>query len=376
MYIISLLQGMVFYAPIATLYRTAQGLSVFQITLTESIFFILCLLMEIPWGIIADKIGYKKTMILCCILYVISKIIFWRADGFMLFLLERILLGIIFAGLSGVDTSILYMSCKEGESQKIFGIYNALGTIGLLASSAVYSLFVGENFRLAGALTVVSYGLAMLMSFFLKEVKIRDKYKINLNETKMIALDMVKNKNLMILLVSVALLSETHHIVTVFLNQVQYEKCGMTASYMGYVYIVATLVGLCGVFSVWFTKKLGEMKSGSFLFLLSGIACLFLAFTGKAGISIGSILLLQAANSMFQPLQLDLQNKRIRTDKRATALSMNAMLVDCISVGINLFFGYLAGISLGITFIFGFLLCFIGLILFAQCFKMRSDLIH
>ena len=71
MYIISLLQGMVFYAPIATLYRTTQGLSVFQITLTESLFFILCLLMEIPWGIIADRIGYRKTMIFVvdCILY-------------------------------------------------------------------------------------------------------------------------------------------------------------------------------------------------------------------------------------------------------------------------------------------------------------------
>ena len=90
MYIISLLQGMVFYAPIATLYRTTQGLSVFQITLTESLFFILCLLMEIPWGIMADSIGYKKTMIFCCGLYFVSKIVFWQAAGFGWFLIERI----------------------------------------------------------------------------------------------------------------------------------------------------------------------------------------------------------------------------------------------------------------------------------------------
>ena len=65
MYAIAFLQGMVFYGPIATLYRQAQGISVFQITVIESISLALCILLEIPWGIVADKIGYKKTMIFC-----------------------------------------------------------------------------------------------------------------------------------------------------------------------------------------------------------------------------------------------------------------------------------------------------------------------
>lgn len=73
LYAISLLQGMVFYAPVATLYRRAQGVSIFQITLMESVSLILCLLLEIPWGVVADKIGYRRTMIVCCGLYFLSK---------------------------------------------------------------------------------------------------------------------------------------------------------------------------------------------------------------------------------------------------------------------------------------------------------------
>ena len=69
MYFISLLQGMVFYAPVATLYRQAQGVTIFQITLIESISMVLCMAMELPWGILADKIGYKKTILACNILY-------------------------------------------------------------------------------------------------------------------------------------------------------------------------------------------------------------------------------------------------------------------------------------------------------------------
>ncbi len=118
MYAIAFLQGMVFYGPVATLYRQAQGVSVFQITVIESISLILCILLEVVWGVVADRIGYKKTMIFCCVLYFISKIIFWRASGFAGFLTERILLSIVAAGMSGVDTSILYLSCKKEDRRK------------------------------------------------------------------------------------------------------------------------------------------------------------------------------------------------------------------------------------------------------------------
>ena len=45
-------------------------------------------------------------------------------------------------------------------------------------------------------------------------------------------------------LVGVALLSEAHQTITVFLNQLQYEHCGISDSVIGLVYIVATLLGL------------------------------------------------------------------------------------------------------------------------------------
>ena len=63
LYGIALLQGMVFYGPIATLYRQAQGVSVLEITIIESISLALSILLEVPWGVLADRIGYRRTMI-------------------------------------------------------------------------------------------------------------------------------------------------------------------------------------------------------------------------------------------------------------------------------------------------------------------------
>ena len=76
MYATALFQGMVFYAPVATRYRQAQGVSLFQITIIESVSLALCIVLELPWGMLSDRIGYRKTMILCCGLDLVSKIIF------------------------------------------------------------------------------------------------------------------------------------------------------------------------------------------------------------------------------------------------------------------------------------------------------------
>lgn len=160
MYIIGFLQGMVFYGPIATLYRQANQVSVFQITIIESICLFLCLLLEIPWGVLADKIGYKKTMIFCSSLYFLSKCVFWQATGFWWFLLERVMLAVVISGLSGVDTSIIFMSCEKGKSHKVFGVYNSLQMAGLLIAAVIFSVFIKNNYKMAGGFTVISYGLA------------------------------------------------------------------------------------------------------------------------------------------------------------------------------------------------------------------------
>ena len=65
LYGISLLQGMGFYGPISTLYRQVQGVSIFQILLIESISYALCIVLEVHWGVVADRIGYNRTMRIC-----------------------------------------------------------------------------------------------------------------------------------------------------------------------------------------------------------------------------------------------------------------------------------------------------------------------
>ena len=372
MYAISLLHGMVFYGPIATLYRQAAGVSVFQITLIESISYILCILFEVPWGIVADRIGYKKTMIFCCGLYFISKLVFWQAAGFGGFLLERVMLSIVIAGFTGVDSSILYLSCEKEDSQKVFGIYNGLGTVGLVAASLVYSLAVGDNYRAAGFLTVCSYGLAALLSVFLEEVKGEGHCRFQPGAFREILSRTLRNKSLLLFLAAVSFMSQTTQTVVVFLNQIQYQKCGLSPGAIGLIYIPVTLAGTLGIFSGKITRRVGVKYAGMAFFAMAATACLTLGFTGRAFVSVAAILLLNLCHSLFQPLQAKAQNDQVLSENRATELSVYAILIDGICAGTSMLFGAFAKISLEAALFLGAALALCGMILYGIWHK-RSN---
>lgn len=361
MYAISFFQGMVFYSSIATLYRQATGISVFQITVIESISLVLSLVFEIPWGILADRIGYRRTIIVCNILFFISKIIFWKAQNFADFLLERVLLAITVSGLSGVDTSILYLSCSEDDSQRTFGIYEGLGTAGLLSAAAIYMVFVEENYRVAGFLTVISYGIAVILSFGLKEVKAAQKDKrSSFGHAFTVLKETLFNRRLLFLIAGIALLREVNQTITVFFNQLQYTKADMSVRMISGVYILMTLCGLVSVFSAFFTKKLKPGFFGAILFLACSFSCLMLAFTENPFVSVFGILLIRVCFSLLSPLGTELQNKAITTSDRATALSMSTIIMDLLAIFTNLVFGKLADFDLSTAMCFGGFLCMLG----------------
>ncbi|MDD3411030.1 MAG: MFS transporter [Eubacteriales bacterium] len=366
LYAIALLQGMVFYGPIATLYRAAAGVGIFEITLIESLSLALCVALELPWGVVADKIGYRRTMIFCCALYFISKLVFWRAEGFGGFLLERLLLSVVMAGLSGVDASLLYLSCEKGESQRAFGLYNGCCTAGLLLASTAYTvLLAGQSYRLTALLTAIAYGLAALLSLGLTEVRSTEKSP-GAGAFRAALKTQLSDKRLLCLLVGAALLSEASQTLTVFLSQLQYVRCGMSAALIGAAYGLVTAAGLLGAFSGRLTKRLGERRVCDGTFLLCAASCALLALTQSSLLSIAGVVCLRVGASLLAPLQTELQNRRVQSENRATLLSVNAVLMEGVAVATNLLYGKAADLSLPLALGLGCALCLTGWGLFRR----------
>jgi len=370
---IALLQGMVFYAPVATLYRQAAGLGIFHITLIESISLWLTICLEIPWGWLADRIGYRRTMLGCCFLYFVSKIVFWQADGFFGFLLERILLSVVCAGLSGVDAGMLYLSCREEDSLRVFSIYESLGQLGMLAAAGIYALWIGENYRLAAFLTVLSYGLAAALSLGLKEeTRLSNTLRTSQNMLAVLKVQLGKPRVLLLLL-AVGLLNECHQTITVFLSQLQYAVAGMNHSQISFAFISANLTALAGGFSAFLCGKTGPQKMGTGLLILSAFSCLLLGLFQVPMISVFAVILLRLCFSLMQPLHMQLQNEQITGQDRATALSVNAVVMESLGIFLNLIFGALADSRLDAAMLLGAALCAAGAVLYWLSFSGKQS---
>ncbi|MFL0247231.1 MFS transporter [Candidatus Clostridium stratigraminis] len=173
MYTIVFLQGLVFYEPIATLYRQSRNLSLSSMFLIESISWILVIVFEIPWGWVADRVGYKKVLVISNFIFFISKIVFYEASSFEMFFLERVLLSAALAGISGCDIALIYSSIKQDENEKVFGRYNAFSTSGYLIASIIFPLLIRQSMNSTVFYTIMPYAVAAILTLQIKEVNVQ-----------------------------------------------------------------------------------------------------------------------------------------------------------------------------------------------------------
>lgn len=372
LYAISFFQGMVFYSSVATLYRRQAGLTIGEIMLIESLFLAAALLLELPWGMAADRIGYRRTIIFCGLLYALSKIIFWRARTFAGFLAERLLLAVVVSGLSGVSESMLYLSSPEGRSQTVFGIYEGMKTAGLLAATVIYAGFIGDNYRMAGLLTVISYGIAAVLGLGLIEVgtggRNRSEAK-SLSEMLHTFRDALGSRSFLLLAVSFAVFREVGQIVTVFFNQLQYVRAGLSVSAISLIYMFMILSGLTGVLSAPIAKRLKPLPMGILLFAVCGFSCMVLAVTASPALSVAGVFLVHICVSLMIPLKNRMENEAVTADNRATVLSAAALIEDLTAIALDWLMGKIAGVCLGAALFLLGALSAVGLVLYVRSQK-------
>ncbi len=79
---------------------------------------------------------------------------------------------------------------------------------------------------------------------------------------------------------------------------------------------------MLGVFSDIISKKIGGRRLGAVLYVFAIVSCIVMMLSYSAVLSVLAIVILRIAYSMYQPLQLELQNQAVVVGpKRALAVS-------------------------------------------------------
>lgn len=353
-------QGFVFYGPIATLYREARGLTMYEIFLIESIFMVMMIVFEIPWGYFADRFGYKKTLIIANLIYFLSKIIFYRSYSFWGFLSERAAMALALTGITGCDTALLYSSIEEKDSEKAFGYYYAVQTAGFFTASVFSTFIIRKSMDLAAFYTIIPYGIAVIPALFLKDVK-PDRSEVPSIFRSI--LTVFKNKKMVLFLVAISLIFEASHSITVFLNQLQYKRSQIPIGYFGLILAGMQLIPIAASKTHKVTGRLGQKRLIIIIAIILGGSSLMLAFTLSSLLSIVLIGMVTMGTAFLSPVAMDIQNKSIGLANRATMLSIYAMITDIISSGVNIAIGRAAGTSLEVAFILCSIFAFLSVIL-------------
>lgn len=360
MYTTAFLQGLVFYGPVSLLFRMERGLSVGEFFFLDFLLMIIGIVTEVPWGYFADKYGYKKTLVISYSLFFLSRVALLFCHGFNDFLGQTILMAISLSGISGCDIAFLYNSCGSEKTEKIFGRYRASGSFAFFIASICSYFIISKSMEFAVFLTVIAYGLSVVMICFTKDIDIEksiDKKCISIKK----CLENLKSfKHIFIFIIATTVIADISYGISINLGQLHFKGIGLEIKYLGYISAFSELLGMLSCKTYILSNKFGQYKTLKAMIVVMLICIAILIFNKSIFVSIIAIVGLSGLISMISPIVLDIKNKSI-SKNRATMLSVYSMVGSVASAFISMAIGFCADIYLKYAFMICFAIMGIGL---------------
>jgi Major Facilitator Superfamily. len=110
-------QFILFPIPIITLFWKDQiGMSLADIMVLQAIFGLAVVLFEFPSGYVADRVGYRWSLLVSTALLMAGWLLYTRAESFWAVAVAETILGAASAFMSGADRALLWVSL-DGASR-------------------------------------------------------------------------------------------------------------------------------------------------------------------------------------------------------------------------------------------------------------------
>lgn len=144
-----------------------------EVLLLESVYYISVVCIEVPSGYFSDRIGRKKTLIISTIFFIISYLVFGFSYDFKTLAIAQVLLAAAISFRSGTDTSFYYESLADAGIEDEYGQREASVQSWIQITSALAVLaggFLGAiSLELPYYFSVVIVIPALIICFLFKE---------------------------------------------------------------------------------------------------------------------------------------------------------------------------------------------------------------
>jgi len=153
-----------------------RGFSLVQIGVAETVFHITSLIFEIPSGILADRYGRKKMLIVSHVMAVIGNLIMVFSEGLGMVCLSFVFHALNYNFASGSGDALAYDSLKsvkqEGRYETYFSNQMIIYRVGSALSTLCAGLAFWMGYKMAYFVSAITHVVTLLVVLGLVEVQV------------------------------------------------------------------------------------------------------------------------------------------------------------------------------------------------------------
>ncbi|NQU78964.1 MFS transporter [Candidatus Woesearchaeota archaeon] len=326
--------AMNFIMPIFMLFLIDKGLSSFEIVVTQAAYTLTEMLLTVPSGAFADKVGRKKTLILSTIVYSVALGLYAFVDSFVQVLLVEMVFAIASAAFHGTGEAFLYDTLAEAKQEKkykkVLGTAYALQSVVIGLAAVAGGLMAKHDLALPFLVSAFPVALSIVPLFLLDEPKRKNVedasyFKLIRDATVYVA-GHRRLRNIMYFVGVTTLVG----FMGFMLYQPMLTEMGMPIEYLGVVMMVMSVAhGLGNKIAHRFEKRLGHLD---LMFVFTGFRALLylLVYLASGYYLVVWAVVLDLVSGLASPIVSEWVNRHSMPENRATVLSLSSM-AGCLS---------------------------------------------
>lgn len=337
-YLYRLLATSYLWQPVFVFFMIDRGLAFDEVMLLSVVYSAIVVLIEVPTGAFADRIGRRQSMMLGALAMVASCLFGYAAHGFGMFLVSQSLAGMSMALCSGADSAYLFDLLQENgriheypRRESHASAWHMAGNVAAcVAGGLLATVDLGLPYLVNAGTAAVAFVVALLMhAESRRESRPREPLAVELKahftlmrESLAIA---TRNKRLAWIIFYSAVVFALVR-VTVYLYQPYLVAHGFNYWQTGMVY--AGVFGIGAIFALRYESLRAWLGEGTLVWgLLATLAISFLLLNSIAGPWALAMLAVQGATKgLYSPLVKPILNREITdSSQRATVLSVESI---------------------------------------------------
>ena len=326
------LQMSLFPMAVLTIFWQRQvGMSMTQIMALQAGFGLAVALFEFPSGFLADRIGYRRTLIIASVVTAAGWGLYVGADTFQRIAAAEALLGVGLSLVSGADSALLYESLLDLGDERTFArwsgrmVFWGQSAEGLAALSAglLYAVSTRLPFQIEVGVWIINLGIAAALT---EPKRTRPPMSHGLAQIRAMLRFVVSESPRLRRLVFAIVVFGLASFIPVWMIQIYAVESGLPEPWLGPMWAVANfIVALSALLSHRLERLFGLPAALGFCGLLIGIGYFGLASVHQVW-GFVFYFFLTCARGLTSPMLQHEEHRALTSSDRAGFLSLRSLL--------------------------------------------------